>query len=272
MLWGALLCDLIEITSSDTLPKSVKTANAKFQSEMMLRCLQHNFDDSDEHKDRLWQYLCTNKPHNNDPCAWRGVTCTDGTITHFLCVSTHHSRNPGTKPWIIDTDWLPSTLLYVHLSSLRVINGWLTKRFPRALRYFHTNCLLPFGSQTTREVDLHYLPSKMEELHITGGWCTGRLWIAHLPPSMRLCLIQNYFVKRVTVDNESLPQNLELLMIRGSFGKAKVRSIDGKALDDRVKTIYFDPKKRSEAFRKYKEACRAIYTEFNVPRARGAMR
>ena len=253
------------IECADTSQEIPETSIKHYQTAMMLRCISNNFQVSEAHRDRMWNYLCTGRPNSPDPCEWRGVTCTNNEITSLVFTSTNGVRSPLDSPWSIDMDWLPTTLQYAHLCALRFLNGWLARRLPRKMVYFYSSCSLANDVVTDRQIHFRHLPAKMEEMHIYGGWFAGTILIAGLPNTMRVCVLCSRYIRRAYVENQSLPSTLKKLVIYGNYGKAKVISTHGK-LDERVSKNSMDKNIYSDRCKAYKDIARGISHEFNPPR------
>ena len=173
----------------------------------MHQVMYHNFAVDKAHEEFLRMYFLENDAHFDNICCWRGVQCTNGVVTAFTIVSGF------TRSWLVDTDCFPSTMQYVHLKKVSLIDEWLPRRLPRALVYFFTDSKLASGIESRRKIDVRQLPQKMEELHIHNGWFAGKVQIFDLPPSMRFSHIRNTALHRAYIDTQRLPSTLKHLNI-----------------------------------------------------------
>ena len=230
----------------------------------MREALKGNMLASPEDNARLWNYLCTGTDQTPDPCMWRGVECTEGIVTTFVFVRTFHEghwRTPNN--WEIEVDYLPSTLCFLHLQFIHLIDEWVPERLPRDLRYFFsmTNYIFQHN-ETQRGLNLRKLPQKLEELIVFQAWFAGNLLIDSLPPSLRLLNLRMEQPKQIFISNEALPDSLETLALFSHDSKAKIYELSGKKLDPRVKKRNIDARKLSGWYQTFEAQTDAIVAEF----------
>ena len=235
------------------------------QSECMRRCVQPNFLLSAEHQNRFWRYLCADRPRNDNPCTWRGVTCVAEVMTTLVFLSTSndhvgkHIRSA--KRWTINPNWLPSGLQNIHLGEANYTEDMQLQRLPRELRYFCAYDLLQAKGQTAR-LNLRLLPRKLEEFIVLLGRAPATVLIADLPTNMRLLYMRSISLKKAYVDSSSVPKSLENAVICGMHGSVQMHSVDGEALDDRF-VRQGDPNALSARYAAYTRQQSDIYLEVN---------
>ena len=145
-----------------------------YQETLMLRAIDANVNAEARHPDHFWNYVRTGEAQETDPCTWRGVICSGGIVRRFIFPSVPYVvRRPGNPcienaNWLLEFDWLPSTLHAIHLNQIYLIDGWTTESLPRELRYLNLDRSYSH-SASERTVNFRKLPENMEVLHIQSG-------------------------------------------------------------------------------------------------------
>ena len=165
------------------------------------------------------------QPQRLDACTWQGITCKDNVVEMI------HVDQSGKPLKLIDMDWIPPTVQFVCLKDIAAVNGWVTQRLPRALRFLSMNRIYTVqrDGATARSVDLRTLPRGMEELFVRSGDLHGALCIANLPQTMRTILIRHERISEVQVDAAGLPVSIQVISVVNTLGKEK------QAKEDRVR-------------------------------------
>ena len=168
----------------------------------------------------------------NDPCTWSGMQCTDGILTSVLM--SHERIFIYGNDLHIDMDFFPNTVQFLYLKSVKYVDGWTADRLPRDLKFFcASQCVNAHDKTSSREIHMDRLPRQMEEIHLSSGEfapISGVLLIANLPPNLRICHIRSQFLRKVLVDNLSIPDGIEMLNIYGNGQKILIKEASGKKL------------------------------------------
>ena len=161
-------------------------------------------------------------------CNWAGVECENDTITGLSWVNYQGLDE-------VCFEWLPYTVRNVHIKYIAVSERFDTRTFPRSLEYlymeFVTKPRAIIGS-----MDLCTLPEKMQELYLYHTLLTGKINLAHLPPTMRIVTLLHSGVRKFYVSNGNLPKALESIVIGEFKKKFQIFCIDGPTIDARVIT------------------------------------
>ena len=239
---------------------------AEYQSECMRNFIQPNFAFPEEHQNILWQYLCADRPRTNNPCRWRGVACTNEVMTNFFILGMHGMIPPGARTFQVNPNWLPSTLENVHLDSLDLSEIIEFRKLPRELRYFHSHDIIALNDEIrSRTIELRWLPRKLEEFIIFSGRFHATLFIADLPPNMRLLFFRSLSLPYAYVNMRNLPKSLKNVVLNGDYKKCKVRSIDGSALDYPFAHAYCDLNTISERYSSFSRQLQYTVREMREP-------
>ena len=224
---------------------------ADFQLEAMLRFADpHLYPSKEPHGNThpLRRDLVGELSHRfrMDPCSWRGVRC------DVRGVETIHRDQSDFA--LVDMDWIPPTVQFVCLRSITTVNGWVTHRLPRALRFLSMNTIYiepllhskQWDGATKRNINLQTLPRRMEELYVRFGHLIGGLCVDNLPPTMRIICIRHADIREVVMAAATLPEDFQLLCVDNKpefemdggdpvkkTGRVKIRWV-GKLKDDRV--------------------------------------
>ena len=196
---------------------------------------------SNEFQRGFWAYINNGLGLNTDSCSWRGVECTANKITSFCMtrVEFKEANAHVARAWYVSMDFFPPSVQYIHLNSIRMVNGWLSERLPRDLRYMclQFSFLPSFHSADRRQINLQKLPSRMEELHSISGWYSGTLMLDALPATMSLISIRNSRADfpSAYVDNQKLPAGLKCINFLGMSANFRLIEISGKKVDERLK-------------------------------------
>ena len=262
-LTRALCTALLLVTTFISSDNEPLNAIAK-QYTMMMRCVSPEGHADDLYSIRMWHFLRSNNPRNEDACTWRGVACVDTAVTSVLLASTKGSLEAASFSWIIDPDWFPSSAQFVHLRHVRLIKGWMAQRLPRDLRYFCISYGQPYKYALKRNLEVRYLPRRMEELHVHDGFSFGTLLITDLPQTMRLCFIKSIFIERAFVDNAQVPDSLEMFVVIGGDFQCKMKSLDGNAVDKRLVSSYHRSQEYSTSFQAFDSQCDATIRQVSA--------
>ena len=165
---------------------------------------------------------------HGDVCDWKITECTDGIVTAIFA----SKKNVSNEYWAIEMEWLPPTVEYIHLRTIRIERTWKHMCLPRDLRYLHLNmCFGELDERNSPHIDFSRLPEKLEELILIRS-TTGRvLCFDRMPITMRFLYIQQMdsFVRSILVNYERLPEGLQELHVTDS--------VDGDRLKKKVKAI-----------------------------------
>ena len=247
-------------TTADGPERSV----ADFQLEAMLHFADPYLYASEKryvniHPLRRYLVQELSKRYRMDPCSWPGVRCdADGVET----IQTHRSHDG-----LVDMDWIPSTVQFVCLRYLSSVNGWVTHRLPRALRFLSMKTIYAeqWDGAKQRKLNLQTLPRRMEELYVQNGHIYGGLCVDNLPPTMRIICIRHHSVQEALVAAATLPEGFQVLCVaytpeyeaRDGFpikkmGRVKIKWV-GKAKDARVTNEVEGANVESKYARRFKQ-------------------
>ena len=160
---------------------------------------------------------------NRSVCFWKGVRCAAGAIRviEYEC-DEHEERTSACI--VADMDWIPPSTVYFRLTRIQALNGWVTERLPRDMRFLSlTRVRVPKDDDPGRTINLVNLPSKMEELVVISEWYRGIIYIDRLPKTMRLLQLSNWEHARAYVVLENLPESLEALCVSNFVQNSKKR-------------------------------------------------
>ena len=259
-----VLTILSDVYSADVQENHHTTNLPQLQSETIMRFIGPNFARSDYHQNRLWNYLSTQQRHDNNPCTWRGITCTDGVMTTLIFLSTNHRRERDSESWTVNANWLPSTLRNVHLLSVYLTEAINLRKLPRELRYFRTYSILSLEDEPkAKRLDLRLLPQKLEEFFIVNGRIPATLVLIDLPPNMHLIYICSVWLQYAYVENSKLPKSLKRAVLSADFKKCKIRNVDSSELDKRVAGVDGNPKELSERCQLFSTQANEMYSQLN---------
>ena len=181
----------------------------------------------------------------HDSCTWKGIECEDGAIKSVLFDRDMHNKPYKTK-FIVNIHWLPSTIEYVHIRNMSLLNDWRPERLPRQLRYlFLSQCGYQIlysdevgqaGRDSTARMNLQALPAGLEELYIVGSWRQSSLAIGLLPEGLRRLHISGWSLKHAYIQYEVLPESLQGASFVSNMHRndLKVHAVGRQKRDDRV--------------------------------------
>ena len=212
----------------------------RMQTELMGLVIQDNMRLGEVERRALWHYLCTDRPQDPDPCTWRGVDCTDGILTTFLMTQVNYNHlidgQMFASRFLINLEWLPSTLQCVRIRKINLYNGLSTSHLPRDSRFFMLEHCSNMGFNY--DINFNKLPSQIEELDLIGCWVQGTVLIEELPKSMHVLVISNQYIERVYIDSEKLPFPLEKIIINcydtALHKKVRLIEVSSSKMDERI--------------------------------------
>ena len=193
-------------------------------TEMQLRCMQEAFFNQNHKDNREFApyYLHRNDPlRSSDVCAWTGIECTDGRVTHVTITSVKGRRIE------MDPHWLPPTVEVLHVYKGNFSQALLADRLPRALRYLYLSH--GWGEKVKNErqfaFDFGRFPRDLEEMYVDEwffilpqkGPYKNILNIANLPRNMHTLQILDCHIRHMDIDWRQMPGSMELLIIGRHF-------------------------------------------------------
>ena len=171
----------------------------------------------------------------HEPCAWRGIRCTHGLVTSVV-MGPEFARSKCH----IEMDYLPSSLQFIHFKFILYTKGWSTERLPRELRYFCSfSCFCAEKSKGSHRIRMDKLPYRLEEMHIMDDVfkpSSGAFFISALPSTLRICHICHISMQKVFIDNDGIPDGIQILNFKAVSRKPKIQELHGRPLDGRVTT------------------------------------
>ena len=159
-----------------------------------------------------------------DVCSWRGVSCAIGEVKALAAVDS-----PGVP--LLAIEWLPASTAVVHLRGIRLTAKFSTRMLPKGLQYL-SMCYCHANGGPISGFDLQALPRKLTELHISRS-VSGSIYIADLPPTLRLMSFLYNHIKTFYIASDGLPQGLTGAYILNKVCPTKLESADGGPIDDR---------------------------------------
>ena len=198
------------------------------QNELMERFITPRNLPASTHK-HLVNFFCSGGSRIPNACHWKGVDCCP--FRHeMLALSMLVGRDA--PELIVELDWLPPTLQYIHLSGVHHSNGWISERLPRNAEYLYMERCYVHSScgDCKRNVNLQRLPSAMEELIVRSSWYHGQLMLTSLPPNIRIVWLERIGREKVFMDQENLPRSLDFLCVSRRTEGADVRGFDGSRI------------------------------------------
>ena len=143
---------------------------------------------------------------NDDICNWRGIDCTEGLATSVDIRAVGLSDKA-----LIQIDWLPPTLAFIHLKYTFVSSKSAYRPLPRELKYLY----LGYCSDKTLSIDFIYLPRKLEEIILIESSIYGEIRLDNMPMTMRIIHIRQFpeFIKEIFVNYDSLPPSLQEIRV-----------------------------------------------------------
>ena len=192
---------------------------------------------------RVSNFIRTDTDPDNE-CLWRGVRCTGGVLHTFVCNKKIIGENRA-----LHMSWLPSTLAFVHMTFIDLAGPWKACELPRTLRYMYmSNCYMNqhwlqvkrhknFQKRCDLFIDLRRLPLKLEEFCLYNSWWAGPVHITDLPRLMRLLYIVGSLTHPTYVENKTLPEGLQEVIIEYDKKTSNEVLISAKneTVDQRVK-------------------------------------
>ena len=158
---------------------------------------------------------------DNDVCNFRGVRCSEGVMERFMLKNRRHEYRFN-ELHCIQTQWLPSTLQFVYMDAITLLNGWQSQNLPRELRFFHVSFISVRTWTDVGSIDLRKLPSKIEELHSFFGWYCGKIVLTNLPSTLRTLQIFHAETRAVYYDAMRIPIGLEYMRFVRNRDASKV--------------------------------------------------
>ena len=159
---------------------------------------------------------------NADICDWKFISCTDSRAT-TLCIRSSQLA----KKAVVDVEWLPPTLEFIHFEYILMHNEEALTYLPRELKYMYWGSC--FG--VTRNVDCSRLPHKMEEIILQKSTYAGEINLGLMPHTMRFVFIEQVarYTNEITVNYNSLPVSLKEVWVTSELVcddmKRRVRAI-----------------------------------------------
>ena len=162
-----------------------------------------------------------------DPCQWRGVECDERTE---IIQSLHITQDSKARQIVVHMDMLPPTVASLYLENIHTLNGWVSSRLPRELKYM---CVLGgeiFESLAPqqRNMQLENLPRSMEELILMQFPFHGCVVVDDIPERMRILWIRTTGFQKVFVNVERLSDTLRFFSITNPLLRVEVFDRFGK--------------------------------------------
>ena len=156
-----------------------------------------------------------NAAEDPDICTWKAIDCTDG-LANSICIQDH-----GQYDLSVEMEWLPPTLEFIHLESIRVYQELSLTTLPRALKYM----CLSYCIGLTPCIDCANLPRKMEELILIDSVHSRKIFLCDMPQTMRyvyICQMPMY-IHSIVVNYNSLPVSLHEMRVTYMNGHQKLQ-------------------------------------------------
>ena len=223
---SALLSSALLLSSADISHTSVQT----FQNHLGTKLFHKNTKKSQRYTLPLDDIL--QKPSGSpDICRWRGIRCEEGKMRALFFALKARLRDLNTL--LISIEWLPPTVQFVHLVSMRLTAGWLVETLPRDLKYFYINsCTSKEHEAHGHPINLRRLPHHTEEFHVINSYrLYGKFDLTQLPSTLRVLAITTTLCAHfghqptVIVDYSTLPEKFLAFVIGERPGEVKVRTI-----------------------------------------------
>ena len=244
------LCLILSVRSSDTEEVPQESALSQSTSMQQTICMQRVLEPCTYGSFRtmykpLLAHLQGASSIAHDSCTWKGIECEDGAIKSVLIDRGMYGQ-PFNDRFIVNIHWLPSTVEYVHIRNMSLLNDWRPERLPRQLRYLllsecGRHCLysdesVKAGRASFARVNLQALPAGLVELYILGSWEKGSLAIGLLPEGLRRLHISGWSLKHAYIQYEVLPESLQAASFVSNMHRKdlKVHAVGRQKRDDRV--------------------------------------
>ena len=151
-----------------------------------------------------------------DICTWKAIDCTDSLATaiKIRCQSDNGEA-------LVDIEWLPPTLQFIHMTTLRCLTEWSLTSLPRELKFLY----LAHCGGIIRFLDCALLPEKMEELILVGAIITGGIRFESMPQEMRYVYVMQVSnsIIPILVNYSSLPASLQEIRMLSVHGSGKIK-------------------------------------------------
>ena len=223
-MFSSLLSAALLLSSADIPHESVQA----FQNHIGTELFHKNTKRSQRKTLTLDEIL--EKPNGSpDICRWRGIRCEEGKMNAIFLENMGLTLNT----LLLSIEWLPPTVQFVHLVSLRLTAGWLVETLPRDLKYFYIeSCMSKEHEAHGHSINLRRLPHQTEEFHVISSYrLYGKFDLTQLPSTLRvlaltttLCALPGQH-PTVIVDYGTLPENFLGFVIGEEPGEVKVRTI-----------------------------------------------
>ena len=164
----------------------------------------------------------------DDPCLWTGVQCSENGVSQL------NWEDPGDKIVFqnlerFDPAWLPSALERAQLSGQYSTKVFEVRFLPPIIEHIEMDRC---GLKGT--VDTKALPRRLISFILSRNELHGKILLMKLPTSLqRVELHQNSF-SSLTVDNDSIPENIVAWKFHGQSVPLKVKVVNGKKLPDEI--------------------------------------
>ena len=169
-------------------------------------------------------------------CLWKGIECQEGAIQSISVVMTGHWSE---KIYIASIAWIPPTTRVFSMRLVSILANWHMESLPRDLRLFNLQRCSTFhyGKDDPKQINFRALPPRIEEFYITEHYCQRMrsITIDNVPKTLRWLQLTNWYLRKVNVVFESIPENLTRMAFKSQSEKVvKIRGIGGVLCDIRV--------------------------------------
>ena len=170
--------------------------------------------------------ILTNGIFVDNPCRWRGVSCTRGAVTAF--------RADGAFGLFkLNLHWLPNSTEKIRISHVSICTCLRTACLPKKLITCRIVSCHLHGS-----LAIEKLPRSLKLLVLNGNAFTGFVHVQNLPERLIGLYIAGSLIETVYVVNADLPKALKEVHIDRREGRLRLICVDGKRVDKRVHSCH----------------------------------
>ncbi|KNH05786.1 leucine-rich repeat protein [Perkinsela sp. CCAP 1560/4] len=95
-------------------------------------------------------------------------------------------------------------------------------------------------------LDISAMPPLISEIVVRNNLLSGTLRLSNLPPNLTILDASHNCIKKVIVDNSSIPCGFHKAIFHGNIPKLRLITLNGEKVDDRIYLDYNDIKENSK--------------------------